>query len=109
MLGNNPGLVVLTDDGRVPEALLDPARKAPKLYEVDVDQRLADSDIAALAAGVLITTVQQRTGESTTAMTLPCKVERVFLQGKGGTGGGGCTLRFELQAGAYIRPFFSST
>ena len=31
--GNNPRLVVLTDDGRVPEALLDPARKAPKLYE----------------------------------------------------------------------------
>jgi len=31
--GNKTRLVVLADDGRVPEALLDPARKAPKLYE----------------------------------------------------------------------------
>ena len=30
---DSSGLVLLTDDGRVPEALLDPARKAPKLYE----------------------------------------------------------------------------
>ena len=33
---DSSGLVVLTDDGRVPEALLDPSRKAPKTYEVDV-------------------------------------------------------------------------
>ena len=42
-------------------------------------------------------------GESTTAMTLPCRVERVFLQGKGGTGGGSCTLRFEPQEGGNRR------
>ena len=43
------------------EALLDPARKAPKVYEVDVEPRPSDRAIAKLAQGVVITTTQQRT------------------------------------------------
>lgn len=87
---DSSGLVLLTDDGRVPEALLDPARKAPKVYEVDATPPPTDADVARLAAGVVITTTQQRTMETTTAPTLPCEVRRIDASG---------TLRFTLREG----------
>ena len=72
---DSDGLVLLTDDGRVPEALLDPSRKAPKTYEVDVVPAPTPDAIAALRAGVVITTTQQRDGVTTTAPTKPCSVD----------------------------------
>lgn len=87
---DSSGLVLLTDDGRVPEALLDPERKAPKVYEVDAIPPPTDADIARLAAGVTITTTQQRTMQTTTAPTLPCEVRRI--DGRG-------ALRFTLCEG----------
>ena len=91
---DSSGLVLLTDDGRVPEALLDPERKAPKVYEVDAIPPPTDADIARLAAGVTITTTQQRTMQTTTAPTLPCEVRRI--DGRG-------ALRFTLCEGVIDR------
>ena len=71
------GLVLLTDDGRVSEALLDPRRKAPKTYDVDVHPPASLADAETLARGVVIETTQQRTGIVTVAPTLPCVVEPV--------------------------------
>ena len=71
------GLVLLTDDGRVSEALLDPRRKAPKTYDVDVHPPASLADAETLARGVVIETTQQRTGIATVAPTLPCAVEPV--------------------------------
>ena len=91
--------MLLTDDGRVPEALLDPAKKAPKVYEVDVAPRPSDLAVSELASGVVITTTQQRTMATTTAPTLPCDVERVGGGGVRSDPRGGDTLRFTLREG----------
>ena len=99
---DSDGLVVLTDDGRVPAALLDPSRKAPKTYEVDVRPAPTVDAIAALRAGVVITTTQQRDGVATTAPTAPCEVD--IIDGTARTresrdGQSSATLRFELREG----------
>ena len=93
---DSSGLVLLTDDGRVPEALLDPQRKAPKIYEVDVDGEVSDSMLNKLKSGVAITTTQQRDGVETTAATLPCEVGRIpTTPGAHSV----CALRFTLKEG----------
>ena len=94
---DSDGLVLLTDDGRVPEALLDPARKAPKTYEVDVVPAPTRDSIAALRAGVVITTTQQRDGVTTTAPTKPCSVDVIKVNES--RDGSSATLRFELREG----------
>ena len=45
---DSSGLVLLTDDGRVPEALLDPKNKAPKTYDVEVDRAGSDAAVQKL-------------------------------------------------------------
>ena len=94
---DSDGLVLLTDDGRVPEALLDPARKAPKTYEVDVVPAPTRDSIAALRAGVVITTTQQRDGVTTTAPTKPCSVDVIKVNES--RDGSSATLLFELREG----------
>lgn len=86
---DSSGLVLLTNDGRVSDALLDPARKAEKEYDVQVHKTVADADVERLAAGVVITTTQQRGMEETTAPTAPCEVRKT----------GPKTLKFFLKEG----------
>ena len=93
---DSSGLVLLTDDGRVPEALLDPKNKASKTYDVDVDRFVSDKAIEALRSGVVITTTQQRDGITTTAATSPCEVFRIPVT-KGSHGAD--ALRFVLTEG----------
>jgi len=73
------GLLLLTSDGRVPNAVLRPAHGHEKAYRVVTDVRVSDADVARLAAGVVITTVAQRDGNRAvplTAPTKPCVVSR---------------------------------
>jgi pseudouridine synthase len=93
---DSSGLVLLTDDGRVPEALLDPKNKASKTYDVDVDRFVSDASIEKLRSGVVITTTQQRDGITTTAATSPCEVSRIPVT-KGSHGAD--ALRFVLTEG----------
>jgi pseudouridine synthase len=93
---DSSGLVLLTDDGRVPEALLDPDRKAPKVYDVDIDREVSDEQIRRLRAGVVITTTQQRGGASSTAATAPCEVRRIAPNE---TAFSRAALRFTLREG----------
>ena len=93
---DSSGLVLLTDDGRVPEALLDPKNKASKTYDVYVDRFVSDKAIEALRSGVVITTTQQRDGITTTAATSPCEVFRIPVT-KGSHGAD--ALRFVLTEG----------
>ena len=93
---DSSGLVLLTDDGRVPEALLDPRNKASKTYDVDVDRFVSDASIEKLRSGVVITTTQQRDGIETTAATSPCDVFRIPVT-KGSHGAD--ALRFVLTEG----------
>lgn len=86
---DSSGLVLLTNDGRVSDALLDPSRKAEKSYDVDVDRVVSEDDARTLARGVVITTTQQRDMKETTAMTLPCDVKKT----------GAKSLRFVLKEG----------
>ena len=67
---DSDGLVLLTDDGRVPDALLDPTRKATKTYHVDVRPAPSEEELRRLRGGVVIETTQQRGGVSTTAPTV---------------------------------------
>jgi 16S rRNA U516 pseudouridylate synthase RsuA-like enzyme len=53
------------------------------------------SAIEKLRAGVVITTTQQRDGETTTGLTLPCSVDVIRKRGDGKF----ATLRFELREG----------
>jgi 23S rRNA pseudouridine2604 synthase len=86
---DSSGLVLLTNDGRVSDALLDPSRKAEKEYIVDVHREVDDRDVKRLASGVVITTVQQRGNEETTAATQPCEVKKLAPK----------TLKFVLAEG----------
>lgn len=86
---DSSGLVLLTNDGRVSDALLDPSRKAEKEYDVDVHKEVREADVDRLAAGVVITTTQQRGLEETTASTQPCEVRKI----------GNRNLRFVLKEG----------
>ena len=77
---DSTGLVLLTSDGRVNEALLRPATKQAKRYVVELATAPTDDDIDALARGVRITTTAQRDRKKAkplTAATKPCVVRRV--------------------------------
>jgi 23S rRNA pseudouridine2604 synthase len=73
---DSSGIILLTSDGRVPNAVLRSKFKRPKTYHVRVDRPLRPSDLRGLRNGIRITTdrVRQGTHESITAKTLPCKV-----------------------------------
>lgn len=88
------GLILLTSDGRLPNASLRKEQKQPKVYHVTVDHPLTKDAINDLRSGVVITTVAQRDGTSKplTARTKPCivksldkmrmKVEMVLEEGR---------------------------
>jgi len=75
---DSSGLLILTSDGRLPNAVLRKEFKSPKSYRVMVDRDIADVDVARLRRGLVITTdvVRQGKHRSVTAQTLPCQVER---------------------------------
>ena len=74
------GTILLTSDGRLPNAVLRAANKQPKVYEVEVDRAVSIEDVRKLEAGVVITTVAQRDRKAKplTAPTLPCKVRAFY-------------------------------
>lgn len=75
------GLVLLTTDGRLVNALLRSEYAHAKRYSVTVDSPLRGADVAHLARGVIITTEAQRSAslrrKVLTAATLPCRVDQV--------------------------------
>jgi 23S rRNA pseudouridine2604 synthase len=79
------GLILLTSDGRLPNASLRQSQKQPKTYHVRVDKEILDSDIQTLRDGIVITTVAQRdnTYKPLTAKTLPCIVNRLTERNDG--------------------------
>ena len=90
---DSSGLLLLTSDGRVPNAVLRSAQGHEKEYVVRTESRVSDADVKRLAEGVVITTVAQRDGNRAaplTAATLPCRVTR---------GNGSNTLRMTLTEG----------
>ena len=76
---DSTGLLLLTSDGRVPNAVLRRQFKRPKTYCVVVDAPVADRDVDLLRRGLVITTdtVRQNKHRNHTAKTLPCVVERI--------------------------------
>lgn len=62
------GLLLFTNDTDLADALTDPRRHVPRVYEVKITRRFSDEQVAALAGGVDI-------GDATP--TLPCPVERL--------------------------------
>jgi 23S rRNA pseudouridine2604 synthase len=77
------GLILMTSDGRLPNASLRREQKQPKVYHVSVDYPLTEDDLHDLRSGVVITTVAQRDGISKplTARTKPCQVTRLGNMG----------------------------
>lgn len=89
---NSSGLILLTSDGRVPNAVLGASRDCAKEYIVTPDQHISNADIEHLRNGVIIKTVAQRdrgVRKPLIAKTLPCIVERA----------GGIKLRILLKEG----------
>ncbi len=76
---DSTGLILLTSDGRVNNAMLSPLVKKEKVYVVDVHVIPTDAQIKQLAEGVIITTVSQRDSgdKEITARTRPCIVKRI--------------------------------
>lgn len=91
------GLVLLTNDGKLADALLQPRFHREKEYHVVVQPPLSPKAIEKLRRGVEITTVQQRTQKVTTAKTNPCRVE--YLPGTGSKRTTTPILRFVLSEG----------
>lgn len=59
------GLVLLTNDGALAQALLHPSFEVPRVYRVSVDGTVADETLARLAAGVVLDAGER---------TRPCEV-----------------------------------
>ena len=75
---DSTGLILLTSDGRVNNAMLKPSTYKEKTYIVELDRTPSDQQIKQLADGVVITTTSQRErAKEITAMTRPCKVRRI--------------------------------
>lgn len=80
------GLLLLTTDAALCARLLRPGRavegsSVDKEYLVVTRRRLADSELASLAAGVEIIVPKYRSGASTRATTRACVVERLQEDG----------------------------
>eukprot|EP00166_Cyanidium_caldarium_P003515 ctg_341.g115 len=76
---DSTGLVLLTDDGRLPNALLRKEFKLPKVYRVKLDREPSPEDLDKLRNGVLITTEVKydRTVKVLRAKTRPCEVRKL--------------------------------
>jgi len=76
---DSSGLILITSDGRLPNASLRGNEKRPKVYQVYLDRPIVGSDIDLLQQGIVITTVAQRDGKSKplTAKTKPCLVKQI--------------------------------
>ena len=77
---DSEGLILLTNDGRLPNAINRAKFAHGKLYEVECHRPLSDSHLRQLANGVVITTTAQRDRgppKILTAPTLPCTVRRL--------------------------------
>ena len=76
---DSTGLVLLTDDGRLPNALLRKEFKLPKVYRVKLDREPSPEDLDTLRNGVLITTEVKydRTVKVLRAKTRPCEVRKL--------------------------------
>ena len=77
---DSEGLILLTNDGRVPNSINRADHAKEKIYDVVCSRSLSDSHIRQLARGVVITTTAQRDRgppKTLTAPTRPCKVERM--------------------------------
>lgn len=91
---DSTGLILLTSDGRLPNASLRSKEGHPKIYRVTADRPIPDQDCQKLASGVVITTVAQRdrgVAKELTAPTLPCRLKR--------DGEGGRRILIELREG----------
>ena len=73
------GLILLTSDGRVPNAIGRAVQQKQKTYHVMTNRPVSDQDIQDLRDGVVITTVAQRDNKAKplTAKTLPCQCRRL--------------------------------
>lgn len=76
---DSSGLLLLTSDGRIPNAVLRKEFKQPKTYHVSLDKPITDHDLDRLRHGIVITTDTVRNGKHIpiTARTLPCQVQRL--------------------------------
>ncbi|EKX30963.1 hypothetical protein GUITHDRAFT_83550, partial [Guillardia theta CCMP2712] len=74
---DSSGLLLLTDNGRLADSMLQPSKGKEKEYVVMVSPRINENHLKQLAAGVNITTFQQRDpGVKNSNKTRPCVVER---------------------------------
>lgn len=80
---NTSGLVLLTNDGRWSKALMDPARKVPKVYRIQTRDPIPAEAIAAFAEGFYFHTED--------LVTKPAKLEII----------GECEARLTLHEGRY--------
>lgn len=65
---DSEGLLLLTNDGELAQALMHPSHEVPKTYTVKIKGKVEDADIAKLEAGGMVLE---------TGRTAPCKVRRV--------------------------------
>jgi len=93
---DSTGLLLLTSDGRLVNALLRAELGHAKRYAVTVDRTVTTAHVRRLAEGVVITTPVQRDRRDgiVTTITQPCDVQQV--QGLEGLGvaGWGCGIEF---------------
>ncbi len=70
---NTTGLLIITNDGRLGNKILNPKQKIPKTYEVLVQGKLSESAVTKLEEGVEITL--EENGKLTKYKTLPAKIK----------------------------------
>jgi len=89
---DSTGTIILTSDGRLPDACLRAENGRTKTYQITADRPVAPEDCRKISRGVVITTTSQSSGKSSTSRTLPCEVHPI-------QNSGGRVLKIKLKEG----------
>jgi pseudouridine synthase len=104
---DSSGLLLLTSDGRLPNAVLAKQYKQPKTYRVRIDKPIRMEHVQQLRQGIVITTDTVRSknaGQGTrhvpfTAKTLPCQVRIIHNSDSKTVSSASCELEMTLIEG----------
>lgn len=72
---DSEGLLILTNDGKLAELILEPVEDVEKTYLIKVERELSDSDLTGLANGIEIQ--MEENGKKFSYETKPCKISKV--------------------------------
>lgn len=72
---DSEGLLILSNDGKLSELVLEPVEHVEKIYLIKVERELSDSDLKGLSNGIEIK--MEEDGKKSSYETKPCKISKI--------------------------------